>query len=352
MRYRGGHRTSPGDALQRLRTSSPRRRRAQLGGLFTLCALATGSTAALLAVGNAGVDLVTLTPMSEGASGGGLPPAADGKASPYPHSAVPSRAPVFGWSPGAGRRSYVARSPSARAENRPWRLRSSLEALIPGQFAVPLDVPENLAVPASPGEGLAPPGEFAPTGSGHGHRHRRRMSSEAPGAPAAGPAGTGRPAPARRPRCRPELLLPDGRRVAEAEPRVAVGSSTGLWNAVERGLAPSRGAAKPTGGVPADSLNDSSVPSPSAGHVPSGPANPASTAQVRVSAGAAEAPGLEATGGVDASATAEAPSGMARPEVPARPSALIGGPSPLTAPSAQVAVPQPTAENHALSGDG
>ena len=82
-------------ALYRLRTASPRRRRAQLGSAFALCALATGSTGALLVVANAGVDLVRITPIEPG---GAQAARADRLPAGRAGSVTPSREPAFGWS--------------------------------------------------------------------------------------------------------------------------------------------------------------------------------------------------------------------------------------------------------------
>jgi hypothetical protein len=186
MRHRGSHRTAPGEKLQRLRTPSPRRRRAQLGGLFTLCALATGSTAALLVVANAGVDLLTVAPMAgEAPAGNGLPPAADGSVGP----STPSRGPVFGWSPGTGRRPYVTQAPrwvdpSGRRAGEYPGAEPSVDTPSPGRNGDPLDVPENLAVPTSPGEGSAPPGRNTPERK---HRRWHRCPSGRSEVPAAVP---------------------------------------------------------------------------------------------------------------------------------------------------------------------
>ena len=200
MRHRGSHRMPPGDTppllrqlrLQRLRIASPRRRRAQLGGLFTLCALATGSTAALLAVANAGVDLLTVAPMAgEAPTGSGLPPAADGSVGQVGPS-TSSRGPVFGWSAVAGRRPYVtppAARPGARrtgAANTSAGTEPSADTPSPGPNGDPLDVPENLAVPASPGEGSASPGHNTPERK---HRRWHRCPSGRPAVPAAGRTG-------------------------------------------------------------------------------------------------------------------------------------------------------------------
>ncbi|SHN46901.1 hypothetical protein [Cryptosporangium aurantiacum] len=174
----------PGGALHRLRTASPRRRRAQLGGLIALCALATGSTGALLAVANAGVDLVRIRPVEPGPSS---PPRAEGLPAGQAGSVTPTREPAFGWSEREARRPYVARSPrsrptlvraspsttaTARALSDDWVEpfesfefsgdKSFRAAPTPGESGAATSRP----APASPGEGSARPDETAPDSAG------------------------------------------------------------------------------------------------------------------------------------------------------------------------------------------
>ncbi|GAA0272863.1 hypothetical protein [Cryptosporangium japonicum] len=171
---------------------SPRRRRAQWGGAVALCALATGSTAALLVVANAGVDLVRITPLQPGAAAGERP---DRLPAGRAGSVTPSRESAFGWSTPDARRPHVtgpsspqpapSRTPTTsapRVEPTPtaaWSTEPADEAdewaseseefwtmndttPRPGESGAVM--PE--AEPASPGEGSARPTDAAPDSAG------------------------------------------------------------------------------------------------------------------------------------------------------------------------------------------
>ncbi|WP_157018524.1 hypothetical protein [Cryptosporangium arvum] len=172
--------------MRTLYRPSPRRRRAQWGGAVALCALATGSTAALLVVANAGVDLVRITPLESGAA---APDRVDRLPEGGAGSVRPSRESAFGWSEPGPRR------PRATGPSAPASTSASAEPRIEptGETSEPPPVEagggaseheefwsmddttprpgESGAVmpeaePASPGEGSVRPTDAAPDSAG------------------------------------------------------------------------------------------------------------------------------------------------------------------------------------------
>ncbi|MFB9318928.1 hypothetical protein [Cryptosporangium minutisporangium] len=203
-----GQGLNPGGARHRLRTARrPRRRRAQVGGLFALCALATGSTAALLVVANAGVDLVQIKPQQA------VPPRADGLPAGQAGSVTPSREPAFGWSEREARRPYVAerrrtpppprgtvpRSSSYLPSHRPLSAPSptggarETDVALPDQWAGPSDpddhsdpVEESPSATPTPGESGAATSRSAPASPGEGSARPDDAASDSAGRPAVG----------------------------------------------------------------------------------------------------------------------------------------------------------------------